>query len=214
MNVYESQTESCVDRQSVESNKIFGEMPDREPPSPTLRVLIANEQSTLTIDESRLQAAIRSVFGESCYDAGTVSLAVVDDPTIHEINRQYLNHDYPTDVLSFVLEERRPYLEGELIVSTDTAARNATHYGWPASSELLLYVIHGALHLVGFLDKRPNEIDLMRAAEAKHLEELGVPLPEDASRWSGNGQPNDFSFKSVGETDGTSDGAGGEAPSS
>jgi len=177
-------------------------------------VLIANQQSALTIDESCLEAAIRSIFRQSSYDAGTVSLAVVDDPTIHEINRQYLGHDYPTDVLSFALEEEAPYFEGELIISTDTAVRNAAQYDWPASSELLLYVIHGALHLVGFRDKQPDEIAAMQAAEARHLLELGVPWPEGASRWSSFGQPIEISSKPVGKSAGPLNRAGGEAPSS
>jgi len=157
--------------------------PDGEPPEPRVRVLIANEQSTLAIEESQLRAAVLAVFRESAYDAGTVSIAVVDDPTIHEINRQYLEHDYPTDVLSFVLEDCQPSLEGELVVSTDTAASNAAEYSWPPSNELLLYVIHGALHLVGYRDKQPDEISAMRAAEAKHLRELGIALPNGSSRW-------------------------------
>lgn len=158
--------------------------PDGEPPEPTLRVLIADQQSTLAIDEAQLQAAVRAVFHDSPYHLGTVSIAVVDDPTIHEINRQYLQHDYPTDVLSFVLEERASYLEGELVVSTDTASRNATEYDWPAKDELLLYVIHGALHLVGYRDKQPEEIAEMRSAEARHLQKLGINLPSGATRWS------------------------------
>jgi probable rRNA maturation factor len=154
-----------------------------------LHVLVADQQSILEIDRSQLQVAIDSVFRASLYDSGTISIAVVDDPTIHEINRQYLEHDYPTDVLSFVLEDRPPFLDGELVVSTDTAARNAADYGWPASSELLLYVIHGALHLVGHRDKQADETAAMRAAEARHLRELGIALPNDASRWSAVARP-------------------------
>ncbi len=158
--------------------------PDREPPEPTLRVLIADQQSALAIDKSQIQAAIGAVFHDTPYHSGTVSVALVDDPTIHEINRQYLQHDYPTDVLSFVLEDQESYLEGELVVSTDTATRNATEYDWPAQHEILLYVIHGALHLVGYRDQRPEEIAEMRSAEAKHLQKLGITLPSGATRWS------------------------------
>ena len=50
-------------------------------------------------------AAVRSVLGRVAYESATVSVAIVDDPTIHGLNRQYLEHDYPTDVLSFVLED-------------------------------------------------------------------------------------------------------------
>lgn len=153
---------------------------DGEPPEPSLRVMIANEQSTLAIDEAQLEAAVRNVFHDSEYSSGIVSIAVVDDPTIHEINRQYLEHDYPTDVLSFVLEDRSPHLEGELVVSTDTATSNAKEYGWPAHSELTLYVIHGALHLVGYRDKEPDDELEMREAETSHLLKLSLERPTES----------------------------------
>jgi probable rRNA maturation factor len=144
---------------------------------------IANQQSALTIDPQCLQAAVRSVLEDSSFRSAMISIALVDDPAIHEINRQYLNHDYPTDVISFVLNTDADHLEGELVVSTETAIRNADQYGWPAADELLLYVIHGTLHLVGYLDKNPADKSAMVAAEAAQLQKLGVPLPADQSRW-------------------------------
>ncbi len=177
--------ESVSNEQTIETDADS----DGEPPEPALRVQIANEQTTLVVEEPQLAAAVRAVFDLSPYTSGAISLAVVDDPTIHEINRQYLEHDYPTDVLSFVLEDREPYLEGELVVSTDTAKRNAEEYHWPAESELLLYVLHGALHLVGYRDKQPEEIAKMRAAEAKLLAKLGVELPREDTRWSASEAP-------------------------
>ena len=68
-----------------------------------------------------------------------------------------LNHDWPTDVLSFVLEDDDGHLEGEVIISADTAAAAAAELGWPPAAEQLLYVIHGMLHLVGYRDKTPDE---------------------------------------------------------
>ncbi len=171
------------------SDEQFAEA-EGEPPEPGLHIPIANQQASLAIDEAQLRSAVLAVFRDSSYTSGTVSVAVVDDPTIHEINRQYLQHDYPTDVLSFVLEDREPYLEGELVVSTDTAATNSQDYDWPATSELLLYVIHGALHLVGYRDKRPEDIARMRQAELRYLKELAVPqLDEYAERTSENEAP-------------------------
>jgi len=152
---------------------------DAEPPEPPHQFSIANEQQTLAIDESRLTAAVRSVLEDSPYESATVSVAVVDDPTIHALNRRYLEHDYPTDVLSFVLEDDGRHMNGELVASADTAARNAVEYGWPAADELLLYLVHGALHLVGHRDTEPAEIAAMRQAEAAQLAKLGVALPSD-----------------------------------
>ncbi len=158
--------------------------PEPEPPGPSFQILIANEQSTLVVDEAKLVAAVRSVLEQSSYQSAMVSVAVVDDPTIHAINRQYLEHDYPTDVLSFVLEDDGRQLQGELVVSADTAASNAVDYGWSAADELLLYLVHGSLHLVGHRDKEPAEIAAMRQAEAAHLKQLGIvmPDPQDSPR--------------------------------
>ncbi|NOY30459.1 MAG: rRNA maturation RNase YbeY [Planctomycetes bacterium] len=148
-----------------------------------LRIQVANEQSSLAIDEPQLIAAVRSVLEDSPYLTASISVAVVDDPTIHQINRQYLQHDYPTDILSFPLGASDTHLEGELVASADTAIHNATEYGWPAPDELRLYLIHGALHLVGYRDQSAEERAAMVAAEARHLNKLGIALPRDTSRW-------------------------------
>ena len=105
-------------------------------------VRISNEQQTHPIDENRLIDAVKLITHDVGITQGSVSLAVVDDPTIHELNVQYLQHDYPTDVLSFVLERDEAMLDGEVIVSADTAAEDAKTYGWNANDELLLSLIH------------------------------------------------------------------------
>lgn len=140
-----------------------------------LTVEIADEQS-LSRDHQRLKQAVRQVLGEAGIRAGEISIAIVDDAQMHALNRQYLQHDYPTDVLSFVLEqdEAKHSLDGEVIVSSDYAAREAARYGWTADDELLLYVIHGCLHLAGHDDQTPEGKAAMRAAEAKQLTHFGL----------------------------------------
>ncbi len=103
-----------------------------------------------------------------------VSLAIVDDPTIHRINREFLQHDYPTDVLSFLLERSADRLEGEVIASADTAIGSAARYGWAPADELLLYVIHGTLHLVGYDDLAPEPQVTMRERERDYLKHFGL----------------------------------------
>ncbi|TWT47318.1 rRNA maturation RNase YbeY [Botrimarina hoheduenensis] len=142
-----------------------------------MNVLIANQQQRLVVDEERVAAVARQLLTEAGYTQGELSVAVVDDPTIHALNVRHLQHDYPTDVLSFTLLDSPPRIEGEVIVSAETAADNAVDYGWSADSELLLYVIHGVLHLVGYRDKTDDEISEMRAAEARALAAFGVALP-------------------------------------
>jgi len=137
-------------------------------------VSLANEQSAHPVDASRLRAAVRAVLEDSPFASAAISVAVVDDATIHQLNRRYLEHDWPTDVLSFVLDQRDGHLEGEVVISADTAAVAADEAGWSAAEEQLLYVIHGTLHLIGFDDRAADDAAEMRAAEKKYLQQLGI----------------------------------------
>ncbi len=139
-----------------------------------IKVLITNEQSQYEVDCEQLRAAVVGVVDEAEITKGEVSLAIVDDATIHTLNVQYLQHDYPTDVISFVLEQAAGHLEGEVIVSAEMAATVAQEYGWSTQHELLLYVIHGTLHLVGYDDKDPQQKIEMQAAERRHLQRFSI----------------------------------------
>ncbi|MBT3891459.1 MAG: rRNA maturation RNase YbeY [Planctomycetaceae bacterium] len=139
-----------------------------------IKVLITNEQSQHEFDCEQLRAAVLGVVDEAEIGKGEVSLAIVDDETIHALNVQYLQHDYPTDVISFVLEQAAGHLEGEVIVSAEMAATVAQEYGWSTQHELLLYVIHGTLHLVGYDDKDPQKKIEMQAAERRHLRQFSI----------------------------------------
>jgi probable rRNA maturation factor len=139
---------------------------------------ITDQQTTLAVDATRLRQAALRILADHGPSAVRLSIAVVDDPAIHALNRQYLQHDYPTDVLSFVLEREAGYLEGEVVVSSETAVTQATRYGLQPLDELLLYVVHGVLHLVGFDDKHAYARQQMRCAERRYLEELGIVLEE------------------------------------
>jgi probable rRNA maturation factor len=139
-----------------------------------IRVPLTNEQTHLLLEPARLRKAVRDVLREAGILAGWVSLAVLDDRAIRRINRRYLKHDRPTDVLSFLLERSGGYLEGEVIVSAQRARAVAPQFGWTAADELLLYVIHGALHLVGCEDTTPPARAEMRRRERACLARFGL----------------------------------------
>lgn len=143
------------------------------------RITIADNQQRLTFDRARLRAAVKTVLQCEGIDKARISLAIVDDPCIHELNRRYLAHDEPTDVLSFVLERRPGFVEGEIVASADTAARRAVQFNWPPADELLLYVVHGALHLAGYDDQTPAARGEMRRRERLYLHEFGLLPPYD-----------------------------------
>jgi probable rRNA maturation factor len=139
-----------------------------------IRVEIANEQDVLPVDEALLREAIVRVLTEAQIQDAVISLAIVDDAAIRPLNAQFLGHDYVTDVLSFVLEQSAGRLEGEVIVSAETAQASAARFAWRPHDELLLYVIHGALHLVGQDDLEPDLQAEMRHQERRHLAHFGL----------------------------------------
>ncbi len=146
---------------------------------------VADRQEALKVDRRRIVHAVEMVLHEAGVARAEISVAVVDDATIHALNRQYLEHDYATDVLSFVLERAPDELEGEVIVSAETAASRAPEFGWTACEELLLYVIHGTLHLVGYDDGTSDDRETMRAREGDCLMQLGIEPPGEESRDGG-----------------------------
>jgi probable rRNA maturation factor len=139
-----------------------------------ITVEIADQQADLLLDHRRLEDAVRTVLVEAAVASAQISLAVVDDATIRRLHREYLAADEATDVLSFLLDRSGDYLEGEVIVSAQTARRAAVRFGWPPEDELLLYVIHGTLHLVGYRDATPAERAEIRRRERTCLGRLGV----------------------------------------
>jgi probable rRNA maturation factor len=140
---------------------------------------VANEQSALPVDAGRLRRAVRVVLKDAAVRRARISLAVVDDPTIRRLNRRYLGHRCATDVLSFNLDDSAGILDGEVIASADTAVAAAPRFGWRPEDELLLYVIHGALHLVGLLDGTDGQRARMRRQELECLARFGLE-PHDA----------------------------------
>ena len=132
---------------------------------------IANEQSILNVDAHQVTQIARDILAGEEITRATVSIAIVDDSTIHELNRRHLSHDYPTDVLSFVFDEQDG-LDGEVIVSAETAERSAQEYATTADRELLYYIIHGMLHLTGYTDKEEPFLSRMRAREQYYMKKL------------------------------------------
>ncbi|MBI2923342.1 MAG: rRNA maturation RNase YbeY [Planctomycetes bacterium] len=99
---------------------------------------------------------------------GPVEITVVDDRAIRAVNRDFLGHDRATDVCTFPAGE--PGLWGEILISAETAAREARRRGLPTARELALYAVHGVLHLRGLDDRTAAQRRAMRAAESMALE--------------------------------------------
>ena len=100
---------------------------------------------------------------------GEVAYIFCSDEKILEVNRQYLEHDYYTDIITFDYTEGNR-ISGDLFISLDTVRTNAEQFGQPYERELHRVIIHGILHLCGINDKGPGEREIMEEAENKALE--------------------------------------------
>lgn len=112
---------------------------------------------------------IRNVAASYGKKVGEIGYLFCDDEKILEVNREYLQHDYYTDIITFDYDEGNT-INGDLVISLDTVRTNAEQFGKAYEEELLRVIIHGILHLCGINDKGPGEREIMEAAENKALE--------------------------------------------
>ena len=129
------------------------------------------------LDEALVRAVVDAVCAGEGVVAGSVGIVLADHATVHDLNREWLGHDYETDVVSFVLDEEaqaRGVLDGEVYVDLDTAAERAPEFGVTMAHEALRYVAHGVLHLAGHDDATDAMRDAMRALEDRYLAVAGV----------------------------------------
>jgi len=146
-----------------------------------LEVYLDNSQS-LPLDEAlwrdRLETLMRL---EGLPENAQVSVTFVDDATIHELNREHRGVDRPTDVLSFPqfeadeeIPEGMPHVLGDLVVSLETARRQAEEYGHSEEREIAFLLVHGFLHLLGYDHETAEEEAEMRDEQRVLLDRLGI----------------------------------------
>ena len=120
------------------------------------------------IKKRETTAWIRNVAATYGKKVGEVGYMFVNDEKILEVNREYLGHDYYTDIITFDYCEG-DVLNGDLVISLDTVRTNAEQFGKSYDEELHRVIIHGILHLCGLNDKGPGEREIMEEAENKAL---------------------------------------------
>ncbi len=130
-------------------------------------------------DRALLLRRARRLLRELGLARSELSLVLLDDPAMAELNRRYRSREGPTDVLSFsLLEGRYPEFRGRLlgdvVIGIDTAARHAADRGASLDDELLRLLVHGVLHLLGHDHEEPAEARRMRAAERRLLARLAA----------------------------------------
>lgn len=119
----------------------------------------------------KLKSAIKQIAFDHAHDLKEIEYVFVDDETILEINKQSLNHDYYTDIITFDYTENK-LLEGEIYISLDRVKDNAKKFDQEFHVELFRVILHGVLHMVGYKDKSKAERNLMRKKEEEYLKTI------------------------------------------
>jgi probable rRNA maturation factor len=125
-------------------------------------------------NRNHLKQFLNSLFKNegTCLDSLTYIFCT--DEYLLQINKQYLQHDYYTDIITFNLSTKKDCISGEIYISIDRVKENAIFLGEPLSKELHRVIFHGALHLCGYNDKSKTDKISMTAKENKYLDLYGI----------------------------------------
>jgi len=119
--------------------------------------------------KTALKVFIESLFKKEKTPLAAISYIFCSDKYLLSINKQFLNHDYYTDIITFGLHDKGSPVVAEVYISTDRVKDNAKTHGTTYSNEMLRVLFHGALHLCGYKDKTKANIATMRAKEDEYL---------------------------------------------
>jgi len=127
-----------------------------------MKILTTNNQTAVDIDLLRAKRSLGTILEALGMENREVSLVFVDDKGITDINREYLGRDYPTNVIAFAMNEGEfgdinPSVLGDIVISAETALRDARSEDLSSDDELDYLMIHGILHLLGYDHELPTE---------------------------------------------------------
>ena len=125
-------------------------------------------------ERTRLKAFIAGIFKKKKRAVNTINFIFCSDERILEINRQYLRHDYYTDIISFELSAPGEPVTGEIYISTDRVKDNAKQLGHSFTQELYRVIFHGILHFCGYKDKTAADSRKMREREDYYLKQYSA----------------------------------------
>ena len=124
-------------------------------------------------NRAHLKSYIQAIFKKECKRMESINYIFCSDKALLEINRQFLGHDFYTDIITFNLSESK-VIRGEIYISIDRVRENAVQLGVSLISELHRVIFHGVLHLCGYKDKSKKEIEEMRGKEEYYLKKYGL----------------------------------------
>ena len=142
-----------------------------------MTIEILNQQSSLEVPEEKIRGVLKHIMLEELGHEVNISVAIVSDHRIAELNKAFLDHIGPTDVLALPLGEEEDTTEsmavfGEIVISAGRAIEEARQRKIDPQLELILYAIHGMLHLVGYTDDTLKDLKVMQRRETEVLKSL------------------------------------------
>ena len=140
-------------------------------------VEIANLQKHYKIKSSKIKLAVKEVLNKGEKSA-KLSIAFVDNNEIKKLNKRYFDLYEITDVIAFPLSNHKSVVSGEIIVSVETAVDAADKRNISVEGEIILYVVHGLLHLLGYGDGNEADAKIMHEEESRILKVLGYNAPK------------------------------------
>jgi len=123
-------------------------------------------------NRTKIKKAVELIFRKEKRKLDRLNYIFCTDSSLLNINKQYLKHDYYTDIITFDLSEEKDKVNGEVYVSIDRVRKNAAIFKNPFSNELIRVIFHGALHLCGYNDEKNNEKSKMREREEFYLNQF------------------------------------------
>jgi rRNA maturation RNase YbeY len=135
-----------------------------------ININVYNESSIKYLQVKLLATAVKYVADKEIKRNGEITVIICTDKFIHDLNVKYLGHDYPTDVITFEIDDNP--LEGEIYISVETAKMQSLDYKVSLRDEILRLAIHGALHLAGYTDDTDELRMKMSQIEDKYLKEI------------------------------------------
>lgn len=136
-----------------------------------VEITIKNLQNKLPVSQTKIKKLIRKILkGEKVKKSGWINICFVNNPLIRKFNTKFLSSNNATDVLAFNLGDTKKVILADIMISTDKAIEQAGKFKTTPADELLLYVTHGILHLLGFNDHSKAQIELMRKKESEYVD--------------------------------------------
>lgn len=140
-----------------------------------MRLNLKNKQKRIKFNQKILRQIILAVLhSEKIRKPTEINLLLTDDREIKQVNRKYLGRSSPTDVIAFDISEDKKKISADIVISTDTAVRNAKIYRTTPVYELYLYVAHGILHILGYDDNGGKKQKIMQKKAQKLLSCLSI----------------------------------------